>query len=187
MTTAIELLDWAQDYCEYAEDGFKAEMLWLACLSGNETHSCTRQNFMSPEWKAFAHAWLPNLYELPEFSDQGHNEYDTDQKKAIKALLGKVEFTRIGDGNLNEVTHQVIWASKFGKRKVVSVEAGLKLKNWLKTDLTNDEYAKIILALRLLGDNAKYERIDNILNTELTPETYHEQLCALVSNILRTL
>lgn len=187
MTTALELLDWAQDYCTYADDGFKAEMVWLACLSGNENHPCTRQNFMSPEWKAFAHAWLPELYDLPEFAPKGDTPYETEQRQAIKALLGLGEFSRVGDGALNEVTHQVIWASQFGKRKVVSVEALAKLKAWLKGDLTNDEYAKIILSLRLLGDNAKYERIDAILKLALTPETYHEQLCALVSNILRKL
>lgn len=187
MRTAIEILDWAQDYCQYAQDGFKAEMLWLACLSGNKDHFCAKQNFSTPEWQSFAHAWIPELYEKVDFSEESDNPYDEQQKSAIKALLGYGKFDRVGDGGLNEVCHQVVWASQFGKKKIVSLEAGLKLKAWLKTELSNDEYAKVVLALRLLGDDKNYERIDRILSADLTPETYHEQLCALVSNLLRKL
>lgn len=184
MRTAIEVLDWAVQYKEIAGDGFNAEMLWLAQLSGNQSHEAVQGlTFSEPEWLAFACKLDPVQYQSDWVCTGNGTDYNAIQKRAVCAFKRGVAFDVAVTGDLNERTHKVIWRSGFGTRLVSDPLASVGLHAVLIGDISNDDRAKVYLALVLLGENAS-QPIE-ILTQSIQPETYHEILCVLVANLLK--
>lgn len=184
MIKAEEILDWAVQYKDIAQDGFKAEMLLLAKLSQSDTHPLVSDfTFNEPEWLAFASVLYPQHYQSDWICTEEGNDYATLQKKAVCAFVRNVPFECEFTGDLNEVSHKVIWASGFGVRKVESPEAVETLQSFSMDTLSNDDKAKIYLSMVLLKQDVAEPQ--EILTQQLEAYNYHEILIMRAANHLK--
>lgn len=185
MITATSMLDWSQQWMPVAEDGFKAEMIWLAGYYNLTTHPAVNGlAFATPEWEYFAFREMPNVYKNPNRRNTYNRAYEQMQSDAA-FNMGEVnnilDFPVAPGDDLNLVMHKVVWASQFGKRKPVMPDAQTILQNSLGTT-DDDVYAKGVLALKIMGTVVDDERTERILSAATTtPQTYHAQLCSLVT------
>lgn len=184
MRTALELLDWAQDWVALAGDGFKAELLWLGQLAGLQDHAVLQSlTFNDPEWEAFAAAIDPDAYSTSWHCQDFTDSYDSLQRQAVCAFKRGEIFDTPITGELNDRAHKVIWCSGFGTRLVNDTQAAEEFLSEPTENLSLDDQAKIYLALVLLGQDA--QEPPGILTENLIPQTYHEILCVLVANFLK--
>jgi len=182
MITPQMMLDWSISWMPVAEDGFKAEMIWLADYYRLSTHPAVNGlTFAAPEWEYFAFRIMPSEYKNPNRRNQYSRQYEILQEQAIYNMGTNNPDAAItpGDDN-NLIVHKVIWASHFGK-KLNHMESAEPFLNAALNDPSDDVHAKNTLALRIMGENVNVTRIDAILAaTVITPQTYHQQLCSLV-------
>jgi len=182
MITPTMMLDWSASWMPVAEDGFKAEMIWLADYYGLTAHPAVNGlTFAEPEWEYFAFRIMPAVYRNPNVRRQWNRQYEILQEQAIYNMGTNNPDAAITPGdNNNLVVHKVIWANHFGK-KLNHIEAAEPLLLAALNDPSDDVHAKNTLALRIMGETVNVTRIDAILAAmEITPQTYHQQLCSLV-------
>ncbi len=185
MITATSMLDWSQSWMNVAEDGFKAEMIWLAAINKLTNHPAVNGLiFTTPEWQYFAFQEMPQVYKNPNRKNAYNRAYDQMQSDAVfnmSAVNDILNFPLQTGDNLNLVVHKVIWSSQFGKRRPVMVDAQQILLDSLNT-ADDDVYAKSVVALQILGTTVNATRTDQILSATTTvPQTYHAQLCSLIT------
>lgn len=185
MITPTSMLDWSQQWMPVAEDGFKAEMIWLAVIYNQTAHPAVNGlTFTTPEWEFFAFRQMPNVYKNPNRRNNYNRAYDQMQSDAVfnmSAVIDILNFPVAPGDDLNLVMHKVIWASQFGKRQPTMPDAQAILQASLTTP-DDDIYAKSVVALSILDIAVPPERTDRILAaTETLPQTYHAQLCSLVT------
>lgn len=184
MITATEILDWAIQYKDIGQDGFKAEMLLLAQLSQSDEHPLVSDfTFTEDEWLAFASVLYPQHYQSDWVCTEEGDDYATLQKKAVCAFKRNVPFECDFTGDLNELSHKIIWASGFGVRKIDSAEAVQALQTLSNDNLSNDDKAKVYLSMVLLKQDAVEPQ--GILTQQLEAYNYHEILIMRAANHLK--
>ena len=187
MITPTNMLDWSVQWMPVAEDGFKAEMIWLADYFKLASHPAVNGlTFTDPEWEYFAFKIMPSAYKNPNRRKQWGRQYEIWQEQAIYDI-GTTNLPIVVDvtDNANLAVHKVVWANQFGrKRNVQPANAETIMQAALNT-LDDDLHAKCILALRMQGDLPDMTRLDTILAAiAITPQNYHALLCALIAKEL---
>ena len=183
MITPQMMLDWSVSWMPVAEDGFKCEMIWLADYYNLTSHPAVNGlSFAAPEWEYFAFRMMPSVYRNPNRRNQYGRQFEALQEQAIYNIGSNNPDAAIAPGDDNNlIMHKVVWANHFG-RKLNHMEAAEPFLNAALNDPSDDVHAKNTLALRIMGETVNTTRINFILAaTEIIPQTYHQQLCSLIT------
>lgn len=176
------MIEWARQYFDVAQDGFKAEMIMLATIQGDELPGLV---FETAEWQAFAHALQPDHYALPDTAPTQDTDYDRIQSLACYALAMDFALPSITiepEDDINVIAHKVIWHSGFGRDHVSDDKAEAALVAGLD-DADDDTHAKCAMALTIMGTPPDFSRCRAIIAQRLDASTYHPILCATLALI----
>lgn len=185
MTTAQDILDWGGDYVGMAGDGFKAEMVWLADMASIDSPYLDGLSFDDQLWHDFAAKLRPHAYSANGIYSTPVIAYDVWQKAAVVCFINGRNCTLdyFETMDLNTLFHRVLWAADFGKKKL-NVASMLKGLIDSRTPASDDELAKKMLALKLIGQPYNSVEVERILEKRLEIQTYHEQLiCCIIKSI----
>lgn len=176
-----EILAWAEDWYAIAGDGFKAEMLFLAYLSGAPPPDVA---FAAGECQAFARWLYPHLFPEPTAEADTRTEYDRAQAWACYALLTGAGLAPPEIHTDPRVTvHSVLWASRFGADLIDAPDVIAHLTPYL-SDPDDDLHAMAVLGLVICGQNPDISRCMDIADLSPTPETYHAIAVAQMAQLI---
>lgn len=170
------MIDWMRQYFDVADDGFKAEALWLSWAIGAPLEQLS---FDAPEWQHFAHRFMPEQYAPGTDTVTQAQQYEREQSLAcFGGYPEAVELTY----DLNVLCHRVIWACDFGMRSFHDAQAEQIISGALGTP-DDDHHARACVALALMGCSFDTSRCEAITTAELAVSNYHAQLCARMALI----
>lgn len=179
----MKLIEWAAQYLDIANDGFKAELLWWKWATGAQVAIPTML-LETCEARYVASFLAPNDYTKPDCLDHSDQRFPYTRYHlwACAALHTGERIPLILDGNEdnNEAVHKILWASGFGQWTVDAQPPQVVLDG-LESDNDNT-HAMSVMAMRLLGRNMTVRA--GITDVPLEPLTYHAALVADVSSHL---
>lgn len=172
----MNLIAWATQYLDVANDGFKAELLWWKWATGAEVE-IPLMTFNTPEGMLYA-SRFDARYAVPvDLSSADVQSAYTRQHLAACVALHTGEYpppNLDGSEDHNAAVHKILWASGLGQRTVNHSPPQVIISGILSED--DNTHAMSVMAMRLLGHDLSVR--PGITDVELSPSTYHAAMVA---------